>query len=441
MPVRRRARAPPPGRVQSSAPRRRPARARRIVGPAMKISSNARPPRTALVRHAMGLIAALVAGLVLAFVRAPGVLVIQPARALAASLPMIGLVAAARRLANVLRVARARVLLGIFGLVPAAVAQDLSAGFQRMTVFADGDAQPAPVALFYPTRAPDRAVAMGPFTARVAMNGPAEPGVKALIVLSHGTGGSELGHSGLAAALARNGYLVAALRHGGDNWQDRSLLRRANGGYFVERPRQASRVIDAVVASAEWRDRIARDDRGPKVGAIGHSAGGYTVLALAGGRPDPALVISHCATSRAEDPVFCGVAASAGGDAPAAATPASAVELRDPRVRAVVALAPVGVVLAAESLAAIVVPTMVVVAEKDSFLVPRFHGLRLEPLAPQLRVERVAGAGHFAFMDRPGAPVPTEDGDAGADPPGFDRASYLRELQRVVLAFLDDAIR
>ena len=44
--------------------------------------------------------------------------------------------------------------------------------------------------------------------------------VKALILLSYGIGGSELGHSVLAQALARNDYLVAALRHPGDNWQD-----------------------------------------------------------------------------------------------------------------------------------------------------------------------------------------------------------------------------
>jgi predicted dienelactone hydrolase len=38
-----------------------------------------------------------------------------------------------------------------------------------------------------------------------------------LIVLSHGNSGTELGHSSLAEALAQGGYLVAALRHPGDN--------------------------------------------------------------------------------------------------------------------------------------------------------------------------------------------------------------------------------
>ena len=75
------------------------------------------------------------------------------------------------------------------------------------------------VALYYPTMAAPRAIAMGPFSLDVAIGSKPVDKVKALILLSHGIGGSELGHSFLAQALARNGYLVAALRHPGDNWR------------------------------------------------------------------------------------------------------------------------------------------------------------------------------------------------------------------------------
>jgi predicted alpha/beta-hydrolase family hydrolase len=68
---------------------------------------------------------------------------------------------------------------------------------------------------------------MGPFALNVAIASQPIDQVKALILLSHGIGGSELAHSALAQSLARNGYLVAALRHPGDNWQDRSLLERS----------------------------------------------------------------------------------------------------------------------------------------------------------------------------------------------------------------------
>ena len=50
---------------------------------------------------------------------------------------------------------------------------------------------------------------------------------------------------------------------------------------------------------------VSEELKGPRVGALGHSAGGYTVLALAGARPDPARFDAHCATDRASDPIFC----------------------------------------------------------------------------------------------------------------------------------------
>ncbi len=81
--------------------------------------------------------------------------------------------------------------------------------------------------LYYPTKATERTTAMGPFTVQAAIQAPPEDKFKGLIVLSHGIGGTELGHSSLAEALARDGYMVAALRHPGDNWQDGSLLQKA----------------------------------------------------------------------------------------------------------------------------------------------------------------------------------------------------------------------
>jgi predicted dienelactone hydrolase len=168
------------------------------------------------------------------------------------------------------------------------------ARWRQITIGGTSDSPPIVVALYYPTQAPSQAIAMGPFTLQVAVQGPPEATVKGLIVLSHGTGGSELAHSRLAEALARDGYLVAALRHPGDNWQDRSLLKDRSGAYFSERPRQVTRVIDALLSDPQWSERIAKDASGPRIGAVGHSAGGYTVLALGGGAPDLSRIASHC---------------------------------------------------------------------------------------------------------------------------------------------------
>ena len=331
-----------------------------------------------------------------------------------------------------------RILASLATLLVAAHAHAFEAGWMQIqTAGTTPDAPTTTVALYYPTMAAPRAIAMGPFTLNVAIGGKPVDKVKALILLSHGIGGSELGHSVLAQALARSGYLVAALRHPGDNWQDRSLIEKSPERYFDERPRQASRVIDAILADPAWKDRIATDSQGPRVGALGHSAGGYTVLALAGARPDLSRMRKHCLAEASEDPIFCGLGR------PGIAMPllpAATTSLKDERVRAIVALAPTGVPLTAESLATVRSATMIYEAELDRFLVPRFHAewVASNLLVPNLH--RVPNAWHFAFMDSPSMSILSQDGDVAANPPGFDRDAFLKQLAVEIMTFFDKTL-
>jgi predicted dienelactone hydrolase len=293
------------------------------------------------------------------------------------------------------------------------------------------------VVLYYPTQAKARDIPMGPFTPHVAPQAAPEPGIRGLVLVSHGLGGSELGHSRIAEALAANGYLVAALRHPGDNWQDSTLITQTPELYFRERPRQVSRVIDALLADPAWKDRIPRDAKGPKIAAFGHSAGGYTVVALAGGEPDMARLAQHCQGEEAkEDPLFCSTGRRDRPDPPKDPRP-----LKDPRVRAVAALAPVGVLFSAASLAKVDIPVVVYAGEKDRWLVPRFHAQWIVKNVPGAEYRPVPNAWHFAFMDTPSMPIPTPDGDIRDDPPGFDRAAFLQTLGAELTAFFDLSLR
>ena len=331
-----------------------------------------------------------------------------------------------------------RVLASLATLLVAANTHAFEAGWvQFQAAGATPDSPTTTVALYYPTLAAPRVTAMGPFALDAAIGGKPVDKVKALILLSHGIAGSEMGHSGLAQALARNGYLVAALRHPGDNWQDRSLIEKSPERYFDERPRQASRVIDAILADPAWKDRIAADSKGPRVGALGHSAGGYTVLALAGAMPDVARIKKHCADEAGEDPIFCSLG-RAGQAAPT--SPADTPSLKDERVRAVVAMAPAGVVLTAESLGAVRPATLVYEAELDRFLVSKFHAEWVASHLPAANLRRVPNAWHFAFMDSPSMPLPSPDGDVAANPPVFDRAAFQKQLAVEVTAFFDKTL-
>lgn len=332
-------------------------------------------------------------------------------------------------------------------VAPAPAAAEI--GWRTTTVAAGTDA--TTVAVWYPAGAATaRRTPMGPFEVRAAIGAPAEPRFAGLVLLSHGTGGSELGHARLAEALARRGWLVAALRHPQDNWQDASLLARSPERYFEIRPTQATRVLDALLADPAIGPRIASDAGGPRIAAIGHSAGGYTVLALAGARPDRGRIPAHCAANRAEDPLFCATgrgmppaadASGASGVASMAGTTAAAPpDLADRRVRAAVALAPVGAVFDEASLAAVRVPVAVHVPALDRWLVPRFHGERVAAAIPGAVLESVPNAWHFAFLDTPSMRIPSPDGDLRDDPPGFDRAAFIEALGPRIATFLDAAM-
>lgn len=323
-------------------------------------------------------------------------------------------------------------------LLAASAALATEAGLRQFDTPAQNSSQgPIHVVLFYPTQDSARPIPMGPFTPTVAINGKPDAMVKGLLVLSHGTSGSELGSSSLAESLAKNGYLVAAIRHPGDNWQDQSLLSTPGGHFFSERPRQASRVIDAILSDPEWKRRISVDARGPRIGVVGHSAGGYTVLALAGGIPDLMRIVSHCDTS-SDDPIFCSMGRRV---TISAAENISFKELRDSRVRAVAALAPMGVVFSAQSLATISIPTIIYAGDKDTFLVPRYHSEWVRQNLVKTDYHAIHNAGHYAFMDTPGMRISSPDGDVGANPEGFDRAAFLKQLAAELNQFFDQSLQ
>lgn len=158
------------------------------------------------------------------------------------------------------------------------------------------------VAVWYPAAAPEQPHAYSRsnngFMGSVARDSPpaACPRVP-LVLFSHGLGGCALQTIFLTEELARHGYVVAAPDHAdattcgiddeGLRLQnlrtDQSLFdpRRWNDRSELDRL-QDMRAAMRLVASDPQLGRIADVKR---VGAIGHSLGGYTVLGMAGGWP------------------------------------------------------------------------------------------------------------------------------------------------------------
>lgn len=268
---------------------------------------------------------------------------------------------------------------------------------------------PIPTHVLYPTRDAALPVRFDPFVLDVAMSGAPAGDRLPLVVLSHGTGSSPWLFRGLAAHLAREGFAIVLLRHPGNNRGDDGLaFTIAN---LENRPRHLHLAIDAAFDDALLRAHL--DPRG--VAVIGHSLGGYTALALAGGRP------------------------TAGPNETKDGKPRVLSVVRDPRVRALVLLAPAtGWFLFDGALTEVTVPIFVRSGSRDEYA-PRIHGeVVAGGVADRSRVdfEVVPNAGHFSFM----TPYPPElkrpEVPPSQDPSDFDRASYEHVLKGEVARFL-----
>lgn len=263
--------------------------------------------------------------------------------------------------------------------------------------------------VLYPTDAGAEPLRLGPYTLDVAANAPPARGPAPVVVVSHGSGGSHLTHRGLGIHLARAGFVVLLPEHPHNNRNDNSLANTA--AILEQRPRD----IRAALGWLSTAEAFARCADLTRVGLVGHSLGGYTALALAGGR---ARAFAHESTTGAAHPV--------------------AVE-PDPRVRAIVLLAPATPWFLAEgSLDDVEVPILMYTADQDT-ITPVEHGSLVEGRLARrgnLVHRVVANAGHYSFL----APFPAEMTNPAfppsQDPPGFDRVAFHAGLYDEITQFL-----
>jgi predicted dienelactone hydrolase len=113
--------------------------------------------------------------------------------------------------------------------------------------------------------------------------------------------------------------------------------------------------------------------------------------------------------------------------------------VRDPRVRALVLLAPASVWFMAEgALADVDLPILMRIGERDEHT-PAFHAeiiLKGVPHPERIDHRVVPNAGHFSFQS-PFPPAMTRpEFPPSQDPSGFDRAAYQPVLHAEILTFL-----
>jgi len=309
---------------------------------------------------------------------------------------------------------------------------DLSpVGFEAVRV-PNGGEPPLATGIWYPTSAEPRDVPLEFFKQRVAPSGPVKGRALPLIVISHGGGGSYAGHYDTAIALARAGFVVAAVSHAGDTFDDQSKVMM-----LWRRPAQLSRLIDFMLT--DWQGHADIDPQ--RIGAFGFSNGGFTVLVEAGGIPDLGRIDAYCAANPQHD--LCTTLAKAGIHSVAeAAQPPPEAWKPDRRIRAIAAAAPAfGFTFDRAGLASVQIPVLLWRAANDQRQPDPWYEEQIRsalPRPPEYHVEPLAG--HYAFLPPCSARLRAIAPMACVDAPGFDRAAFHQRLNAALASFFKAAL-
>lgn len=306
-------------------------------------------------------------------------------------------------------------------LAPTLGAQDLGAGMANLAAQDPLSGKPMVATVFYPSPIlPTKPTQLGPYAVDAAPGSPVADGRFPLIALSHGHGGSHLGHHDFATFLARHGFVVVTVDHPGDNYRDKSGF--GTDDVLLGRPLQLSALLDAALVSPLVGKHLDPN----RIGAMGFSAGGYTVLVEAGAKPDFTLLQGYC-QRHPGDKELCGIKVKFRHP--------ELVKLADPRVKAVFAMAPLGVFFDKAGLASVKVPVFIYAAGNDQVLLVDENAGHVRdalPSPPEYRL--IPGASHYVFL----APTPALAKalpDLFVDPAGVDRAAIHAQIEQDALAF------
>lgn len=285
-----------------------------------------------------------------------------------------------------------------------------------------------PAMLFHPTAQQTGITEVGPYRVHAAFAAQRPQQRHPLVLVSHGHGGSALGHHPLATALANAGYVVAAIEHAGDSHADQSGFGTER--VLLGRAWQISSLLDTLLQDPQLAAMIDPQ----RIGVAGFSAGGHTSLVLLGAVPDLRNRERYC-QKQPQDLQLC--------LQPAANAPAlnQYRALSDPRIRAAFVMAPLGVFFDQPALRAVTRPVFVHAAMADSVLLPRWNALAVrEGVAALAGWRGVVGADHHVYL----APCPAAMAHAlpelCVDAAGINRRDVQAQLAADAVAFFNDTL-
>jgi predicted dienelactone hydrolase len=225
-----------------------------------------------------------------------------------------------------------------------------------------------------------------------------------LIVISHGLGGGRTAFKYFAEHLASHGYVVAVPEHPGSSGkQFEDLLNNKETDVsrpteFIDRPLDISFLLDELLKRNETDPVLKGRINADQIGVLGHSYGGYTAIALAGGNLTFGPLKQDCAPTLISQSLNLSLLLQC----QALTLPSKKYSLADPRVKGVIAINSIGgSIFGEEGYKSVKTPLMLISATADTIATPLFEQLRPFSWISSKKKQLVLidGATHFSVLD------------------------------------------
>ena len=234
-----------------------------------------------------------------------------------------------------------------------------------------------------------------------------------LIVVSHGVASSRQTFAYLGEHLASYGFAVAIIEH-----EDISLKKFSQFLAGAEKFPEPNNLVNQPLDVKYVLDRLESKSQIDihQVGIIGQSFGGYTSLALAGAKLISDLHDPSCKSENYRD-VLLDLSSLAKCTVNQLESPV--IELRDPRIKAAIAVNPMGKIFGQAGISSIETPTMIISGTNDLIMPPVVEQIRpFSWLSQDLDkyLVLVKPGTHFSFLQEGLGVLPVPDRVVGPSP-------------------------
>ncbi len=254
-----------------------------------------------------------------------------------------------------------------------------------------------------------------------------------LIMLSHGTGGNRFSLEWLAQNLVQNGFVVAAVDHWGNTYDNKIPL---NFFEIWQRPLDISFVLTALLNKPELKSIINNN----RIGAAGFSVGGYTVLALAGAVADFQVALDYYRTVGQKEvnfPEYPGLGKML-YDSTLIADSKHVPNLKDKRIKAFFSICPgTGPAFKSSSqFKSITGQVFIIGAQSDSMAPAKQNALHYHKLIKNSQYFQFPGnTGHYVMLGEADDELKKSGPIYFTDDPGVDRHAVHKKVEDLAVDF------